>query len=202
MESFLSHLETYRIFLGSRSPRRSELLKQLGIPFELWLKEDNPEIIPDGYTGEKAACFLAAQKADPYENDLKEDDILITADTIVLNDQDILGKPASKKEAKDMLLSLSDKRHKVITGVCLKSKWRQHCFYVMTKVDFAAITIEDIEYYIKKFKPMDKAGSYGIQEWIGLVGVRSIEGSYFNVMGLPVQRLYLEIKSFTNFQNK
>ena len=201
MKGFLSYLQSYRIFLASRSPRRNELLKKLGIPFEIWLKDETDENIPDGMSGAEAVCFVAGKKADSFREELGEREILITADTIVKYKQDIFGKPDSVERARAMLEFLSDKEHEVITGVCLQSKLKNRCFAVTTNVSFAPLSKEDIEHYIESCQPFDKAGAYGIQEWIGLIGIRSIRGSYFNVMGLPVYELFSEIKEFINYKN-
>ena len=200
MDGFLAYLKNYRIYLASRSPRRHDLLTQLGIPFELWLKEDRAEVFPDSLSGEDVASYLARQKAEPYLDELNQGDILISADTIVTQGQEILGKPTSVETAREILQLLSGKEHEVITGVCISGFEKSKCFAVTTQVSFTALSGEDIEYYIHAFKPFDKAGAYGIQEWIGLVGIKSIHGSYFNVMGLPVHKLYSEIKSFTNYK--
>lgn len=201
MDSFLAYLKTYRVFLASRSPRRQDLLAQLGIPFELWLKDETDEVFPDRLIGEDVACYLARQKAQPYLRELKTNDILITADTIVTKDNRILGKPKTAGMAREMLQFLSKSEHEVITGVCLSGIDRSRCFAVTTHVSFSDLSNEDIEYYIQSFEPFDKAGGYGIQEWVGLIGIKSIRGSFYNVMGLPVHKLYTEIKSFTNYQN-
>ncbi|MEA1876930.1 MAG: Maf family nucleotide pyrophosphatase [Bacteroidota bacterium] len=201
MNSFLEHLSNYQIFLASRSPRREQLLRGLEIPFEIWLKEEVEEDFPEKLSEEDIPLHLARLKAKPYLLELESDSILITADTIVSRDGHVLGKPHTFDEAVDMLESLSGSQHKVITGVCLSGLAKTEAFSATTIVSFSVLTREEIEFYIKKFRPFDKAGSYGIQEWIGLVAVDSIMGSYFNVMGLPIQRLYQEIKRFTNYNS-
>lgn len=182
------------IILGSQSPRRRELLAGLDLPFEVKVIEGISEGYPAGLAPQEVARYIAKEKAYPYEGSLKADDLLVTADTIVVVDSDILGKPADEADAKRMLRLLSGRTHQVITGVCLTTADRQKCFAVNTDVTFENLTDEEISYYISHYKPFDKAGAYGIQEWIGYVGVTSIQGSYFNVMGLPVQRLYQEMQ--------
>jgi len=189
----------YKIVLASQSPRRKELLAQLQMPFEVLVKEDIEEVFPDTLPSEEVPAYLARQKATPYKEDCKNNNVLvITADTIVYCDGHILGKPKDREEAVAMLQMLSGKAHEVITGVALTAKDKQTDFSVSTKVFFKALTTEEIDFYIDNYKPFDKAGAYGIQEWIGMVGIERIEGSYFNVVGLPVQRLYEELKRFKN----
>lgn len=199
---FLStHKLLTMIYLASNSPRRKELLAGLDIDFETWVIPDIDESFPENLHPEETAEFLAMKKAAPYfvgENLLRlaEDDIVVTADTVVILEERVLGKPADEAEAREMLRALSGKTHEVITGVCLTSKSKQRHFSVTTKVTFAKLSEKQISYYIEKYQPFDKAGAYGIQEWIGYVGVTRLEGSYFNVMGLPVQRIYEEICRF------
>lgn len=193
------HIKNYRIFLGSRSPRREQLLKSLGLDFKVWVKEELEENYPGGLTPQEISEYLARMKAQPYLPDLEKGDILITADTIVALNNNILNKPRSRTEAIDSLASLSGEEHSVITGVCLSSPDECYCFYAETLVKFARLEIEEIYFYIDSCQPYDKAGAYGIQEWIGYIGVESIQGSYFNVMGLPVQSLYKELKKFTHY---
>ena len=181
------------ILLGSQSPRRRELLAGLDIDFEC-VKIDCEETFPGHLQGAGIPVYLAKRKADAYRHNLQPDDILITADTIVWCDNMMLGKPHDKSEACRMLHLLSGKRHEVITGVCLTTKQTRKNFAVVSKVRFAELDDAEIEYYVEKYRPYDKAGAYGIQEWIGYIGVESIVGSYFNVMGLPVQQLYKELK--------
>ena len=201
MKGFLNHLSNYQVFLASRSPRRKLLLKELGIPFEIWLKEEVEEDFPGGLSNEEVAKHLAKLKADTYQSELKSNHVLITADTIVCKGEQILGKPESGEDALSMLEGLSGIDHEVVTGVCLSGSDNQLVFSATTCVRFSNLTREEILYYVEKFKPFDKAGAYGIQEWIGLIAVESIKGSYFNVMGLPVQRLYHEIKRFTKYNS-
>jgi len=187
----------YKIVLASQSPRRKELLAQLHIPFEVLVKEDVEEVFPETMPNTEVPVYLARQKAIPYQANCQTDNILvITADTVVCCDDDILGKPKDREDAISMLRRLSGQAHEVITGVVLTTKDRQVDFTVSTKVFFKALTADEINFYIDTYKPYDKAGAYGIQEWIGMIGIERIEGSYFNVVGLPVQRLYTELKNF------
>lgn len=185
----------YNFILASKSPRRQELLHSLGLRFEVRLKETE-ENFPVTLTKEQIPVYLARLKAVPFTDELKENDLLITADTIVWIDGKVLGKPENSEEARQMLLSLSGREHQVISGVCLTSRKKQKSFYAISNVQFKPLNDSEIEYYISEFKPFDKAGAYGIQEWIGAIGITHIEGSFYNVMGLPVQRLYEEIRNF------
>ncbi len=189
-----SQLSTYNIILGSQSPRRKELLAGLDIEFTTKVIPGLEETYPDTLQGEEIPIYLAEQKADAYT--LEENDLLITADTIVWLNGHVYGKPADEAEAREMLRSLSGKTHDVITGVCVRTNKKNVSFASTTKVRFAELTDAEIEHYVNKYRPMDKAGAYGIQEWIGYIGVEHIEGSYFNVMGLPIQRLYTILKQF------
>ena len=183
-----------KIILGSQSPRRRELLAGLGLPFEVRVIDGISEGYPDGLSPMEIARYIAAEKAQPYAVSLDADDLLVCADTIVVVDETILGKPHDTADAQRMLRLLSGRTHQVITGVCLTTTKRQKRFAVATDVTFKQLSGEEIDYYVSHFKPFDKAGAYGIQEWIGYIGVTGIKGSYFNVMGLPVQRLYEEIQ--------
>lgn len=192
----LENLKNYRIILASGSPRRKELLTEMGISFETILKKGIEETYPESLNAKLVPEYLAIQKASAYADELKNTDtIIITADTIVLHDEGILGKPSSEENAIDMLKQLSGKTHRVISGVAITTATKQISFSVKTKVNFRTLSDEDVEYYVHKFKPLDKAGAYGIQEWIGVVGIDHIEGSYHNVMGLPTQRLFAELKN-------
>ena len=182
------------IILGSQSPRRKELLAGLDLQFTTKVIPGLEETYPDTLKGEEIPVYLAEQKADAYT--LADNELLITADTIVWLDGKVYGKPADEEEAKNMLRALSGRTHEVITGVCLRTNQKNISFASTTKVTFAQLTEDEIEYYIHKYRPMDKAGSYGVQEWIGYIGVEHIEGSYFNVMGLPIQQLYTALKEF------
>lgn len=192
----LSNLSSYNIILASQSPRRQELLAGLDVPFTVQVLPDLEEVYPDTLSGDEVALYLAKHKASAYEHLLDGDTLVITADTIVWCDGHVLEKPVDEADAKCMLAHLSDKTHTVFTGVCLQSKEKQVAFSVSTEVHFSKLTAEEIDYYVKKYRPMDKAGSYGVQEWIGYVAVESINGSFYNVMGLPVQRLYAELKKW------
>jgi len=199
MNGFYEHLLNYRIFLASRSPRRQQLMEEAMIPFTVWLREEMDETIPDDMDPYHAPGFLARSKAKGYLGELQASDILITADTVVVLDRKILGKPSSLDEAREMLHILSGVCHEVVTGVCITSPGRDLLFDSLTRVWFGKLTDEEIDAYTGRYLPFDKAGSYGIQEWIGYVGVTRIEGSFFNVMGLPVQRLYQALKTFTHY---
>lgn len=192
--NMLENLNKYRIILASNSPRRKELLSGLGIQYEVKTLPDIDESYPEGLDGMEIPAFIARFKADAYREVMQTDELIITADTIVWLDGNVMGKPKDAEEAREMLRSLSGQTHQVITGVCLTTAVYQKAFATMTDVTFATLSEEEIAYYVERYSPMDKAGSYGIQEWIGFIGVESISGSYFNVMGLPIQRLYTELK--------
>jgi len=185
-----------KYILASGSPRRKELLAGLGIEFEVRLLPGIDESYPEGLTGEEIAKHISRCKAEPYKPTMCDDEMIITADTIVYLDGQVLGKPKDEADAHRMLRNLSGKTHQVITGVTLLTTEKEHTFASVSEVTFAVLTDEEIDYYVSHFHPTDKAGAYGIQEWIGYVGVTRIEGSYFNVMGLPVQKLYTELKEF------
>ncbi|MBR3896935.1 MAG: septum formation protein Maf [Bacteroidaceae bacterium] len=184
----------YRIILASNSPRRRELLSGLGLDYEVRTLPGIDESYPPTLQGEEIPVYISSTKASAYLDALKENELLITADTIVWLDGRVLGKPSDEEEARLMLRDLSGKTHQVITGVTLATTSFQKSFASVSQVTFATLTEEEINYYVTHYHPMDKAGSYGVQEWIGFIGVERIEGSYFNVMGLPVQRLYRELK--------
>lgn len=192
----LSNLDKYKIVLASNSPRRKDLLAGLDIAFEVKVNGDVDESYPDDLSPEEIPVYVAQRKADAYAPFLEKDELLITADTIVWTFEEVLGKPKDRQDAIDMLSKLSDRVHEVITGVCIVTKNKKTSFAVSSAVSFGYLEPSDIEYYVDKYKPYDKAGSYGIQEWIGYVGAEAINGSFFNVMGLPVQRLYRELKAF------
>ena len=185
----------FQLVLGSKSPRRQELLAGMGFDFEVRTK-DTDEDFPDSVSPKEVPVYLAALKANALVNELKQGEVLITSDTIVLLENEILGKPTSPENAKEMLRKLASNNHEVITGVHLKSLEKSHSFSVSTKVFFKPLTEEMIDFYIENYNPFDKAGSYGIQEWIGFVGVDRIEGSYFNVVGLPVAELWDALNNF------
>ena len=185
----------YHIILASNSPRRKELLGGLGLDYEVRTLPGIDESYPDTLQGEDIPVYISSKKASAYLDSLKNNELLITADTIVWLDGRVLGKPSDEEEACQMLRDLSGKTHQVITGVTLATTAFQKSFASVSQVTFASLTEEEIRYYVNHYHPMDKAGSYGVQEWIGFIGVERIEGSYFNVMGLHVQRLYRELVS-------
>ena len=192
----LENLKSYNIILASKSPRRQELLKGIGVPFSI-ITKDFDESFSANISPYDVAPYLSVKKAKAFEeNELPENYMVITADTVVVVDDEILGKPNDAEEARQMLRLISGKRHSVITGVSIRTKDKIKTFSAMSKVSFDTLGEEEIDYYVNNFKPFDKAGAYGIQEWIGYIGVSSVEGSYFNVMGLPTQKLYKMLKNF------
>ena len=195
--SMLENLKHYKIKLASNSPRRRELLSGLGIDYEVKLLPGIDESYPDTLSGEEIPVYIAREKAEAYRPSMQADELIITADTIVCVDGEVLGKPADEVEACDMLRKLSGRTHEVITGVCLTSVEQQRTFAAVTEVTFDTLSEEEIGYDVEHYRPMDKAGAYGVQEWIGFIGVTGLKGSYFNVMGLPVQRLYRELCRFS-----
>lgn len=190
----LENLAKYRIILASNSPRRRELLAGLGVDYEVKTLSGVDESYPPELKGEEISQYISHKKSQAYASLLDENTLIITADTIVYQDGEVLGKPADAEEARQMLRKLSGRTHEVITGVTLLTRSVSKSFAVTSRVTFDDLADEEIAFYVDRFKPMDKAGAYGIQEWIGYIGVKSLEGSYFNVMGLPVQRLYQELK--------
>ena len=186
----------YHIILASNSPRRKELLHGLDLDYEVRVLPDIEENYPESLPTAEIPVYIAVEKAVAYKTLMTDNDLIITADTVVVLGDEVLGKPADLDDARRMLRELSGKTHQVITGVCLMTREKQRKFAVTTDVTFKALTEEEIGYYVEKYKPLDKAGAYGIQEWIGYIGVTGLHGSYFNVMGLPVQRIYQELKSF------
>lgn len=191
--NLLKNIAHYDIILASQSPRRRELLKGLDIDFRIEVI-DVDESYPNDMMGVEIPMYLAEKKANAYRSIMQDNTLLITADTIVWHEGRVMNKPANEAEARQMLTKLSGKTHQVITGVCISSLRKRRVFHVISEVRFARLTDAEIDYYLDNYKPYDKAGSYGVQEWIGFVGVEHINGSYFNVMGLPVQRLYNELK--------
>lgn len=192
----LKNLEKYNIILASGSPRRHALLAELGINFDIDVRSVE-EAYPPHLKGEEIAMYLSRMKADAFETDFfDEKTLLITADTIVCIDGKVLGKPGSRDEAIDTLWQLSGKMHQVMTGICLRSPRKEISFSVSTDVYFKELNEDEIAYYVDHFQPYDKAGAYGIQEWIGIIGIEKIDGSFYNVMGLPVQKLYEELRKF------
>ena len=188
-----------RIVLASNSPRRRELLSGLGLEYEVHTLSGIDESYPEGLSMEEIPQYISRKKAAAYT--LGADELLITADTIVWLDGEVLGKPADEAEARQILHKLSGKTHQVVTGVTLTTSFLHHSFSSVSQVTFAKLSDDEIDYYVTHYRPLDKAGAYGIQEWIGYIGVTSIEGSYFNVMGLPVQRLYTEMKKLGLIHN-
>jgi len=195
MNALVKKFENTRILLGTNSPRRQELLRQLGLTFEILVREVD-ESFPDQFKREDIAMFLARKKSLAYKGDVAGGGLVITADTIVAVDELILGKPVDRKDAERMLRLLSGRRHSVITGVCIMSAMKSESFFVKTEVSFKNLRDHEIEYYLDNFNPLDKAGAYGIQEWIGLTGVEYIIGSYYNVVGLPTKELYENLLRF------
>ena len=187
----------YKIILASNSPRRRELLAGLDIEFEVRVLPGIDESYPATLPVMETAEYIAAKKAAAYQQQMADDELVITADTVVIVGQEVLGKPADAAEARQMLRKLSGCSHQVVTGVCLTTLRQSASFSVKTDVTFKPLTDEEIDYYIKKYQPFDKAGAYGIQEWIGYIGCTGLQGSYYNVMGMPVQRIYSELQRFT-----
>ena len=192
----LENLVKYKIVLASKSPRRKQLLENLGVKFII-ISKNVEEFYPLDMNPSETALFLSELKANAFpDSEIDYDTLIITADTIVSLNGKIMGKPKDKHEAKEILKELSGKNHEVITGVTLKSKTKFRSFAVKTKVHFKNLNKEEIDFYVNDYKPMDKAGAYGIQEWIGFIGIDKIEGSFYNVMGLPTQKLYEELLKF------
>lgn len=192
----LENLNKYEIVLASNSPRRKELLQRMGVNFKVRTLFGIDESYPDSLRGEDIVCYISRNKAKAYQSSMAPNELLITADTIVYVDGEVMGKPKNAEQAKEMLHKLSGKTHQVITGVTIVTAKRTENFGVTSQVKFTNITDEEINFYVDKYLPFDKAGAYGIQEWIGIVAVEEIKGSYFNVVGLPVQRLYQKLKTF------
>ena len=188
----------YNIILASNSPRRKELLAGLGVKFDVRLIADIDETYPDNIKSHDVAEYIAKKKADAYKQSIATNELIITAATIVILGDELFRKPLNADDAYAMLQKLSGKTHQVITGVCLLTKNEQRVFRVTTDVTFKELEMEEIKYYVDNYKPFDKAGAYGIQEWIGYIGVTSLNGSYFNVVGFPVQRIYTELQKFAS----
>ena len=189
----LDNLEKYKVILASGSPRRRELMVGLGVNYEVRILPDVDESYPDTLQGEEIPLYIAKEKADAYIPMMQPDELIITADTIVWLDGEVLGKPRDREDALQMLRTMSGRTHEVFTGVCITTTDWQRSFTAQTEVRFATLSEDEIIYYVDNFKPMDKAGAYGVQEWIGFIGVENISGSYYNIMGLPVQKLYREL---------
>ena len=201
MRNTLDQLKDYKLILASQSPRRQMLLEGLDLKFEIRIANVD-EVYPDEMPFYEVPKYLSKLKADAFEpTQLQVNEIVITADTIVVLDDKIIGKPRSREEAINTITALSGNKHLVITGVCLTSKSKQKVFAAQSEVHFRQIRSEDIQYYVENYKPLDKAGAYGIQEWIGYIGIDRIEGSFYNVMGLPTQLLYEELIKFTANEN-
>ncbi len=192
--SFLEKLGQFHVILGSQSPRRQYLLKELGVKYDVKLKQMAEENYPDNLVKKEIPLYLANQKAAAFDDEMDARTLVITADTIVWLDNEVIHKPRNSTEAYEILRKLSGKVHQVYTGVCLRTLNQKTAFSSQTDVYFKELTDKEIWYYIDKYEPFDKAGAYGIQEWLGYIGVEKIEGSFFNVMGLPVQKLYVEIQ--------
>lgn len=192
----LENLNKYEIVLASNSPRRKELLQRMGVNFKVRTLFGIDESYPDSLRGEDIVCYISRNKAKAYQSSMAPNELLITADTIVYVDGEVMGKPKNAEQAKEMLHKLSGKTHQFITGVTIVTAKRTENFGVTSQVKFTNITDEEINFYVDNYLPFDKAGAYGIQEWIGIVAVEEIKGSYFNVVGLPVQRLYQKLKTF------
>jgi septum formation protein len=184
-----------KIILASKSPRRQNLIKELGFEFEIRTK-DIEEIYPDNLKKEQVAIYLSELKAAAFEKELKSDELIITSDTIVCLGDRIIGKPKDKQDSINMLSDLSGNMHEVITAVTLMTRNKKVTFYDVTEVYFKALSTDEIDYYVNNYEPYDKAGSYGVQEWMGYIGIEKINGSYYNVMGLPVKKLYEALENF------
>ena len=191
----LENLKDYHVILASNSPRRRELLVGLGIDYEVRVLSDIDESYPDTLSVMDIAEYIAAKKAEAYRAMMTEHDLLITADTVVICGDEVMGKPVNEADACRMLRQLSGRVHHVTTGVCITTRQQQRRFRVTTEVTFKQLSEDEINYYVTKYKPFDKAGAYGIQEWIGFIGCTGLNGSYYNVMGLPVQRIYQELQT-------
>ena len=189
-------LQGRKIILASASPRRKELLGGLGVEFTIDTKNSFEEIAPEGLPFTQYPEYMAKGKSHGFHRDLLPDEILVTADTMVLCSDEIMGKPTDRADAIRMVQKLQNNRHSVLTGVCIRSLEKEVCFTASTDVFFDELSQEEIEYYVDTYRPFDKAGAYGVQEWVGYAGIKRIEGSYFNVVGLPVQMLYQKLKEF------
>lgn len=190
----MDNLKKYKVILASNSPRRKELLAGLGVDYEVRTLPDVDESYPETLQGADIPLYIAKEKADAYVAMMQPGELMITADTIVWLDGKVLGKPRDREDALQMLRTMSGRTHEVFTGVCITTTDWQRSFTAQTEVRFATLSEEEIAYYVDNFQPMDKAGAYGVQEWIGFIGVENISGSYYNIMGLPVQRIYNELK--------
>ena len=189
----MDNLKKYKVILASNSPRRKELLAGLGVDYEVRTLPDVDESYPETLQGADIPLYIAKEKADAYVAMMQPGELMITADTIVWLDGKVLGKPRDREDALQMLRTMSGRTHEVFTGVCITTTDWQRSFTAQTEVRFATLSEEEIAYYVDNFQPMDKAGAYGVQEWIGFIGVENISGSYYNIMGLPVQKLYRDL---------
>ena len=196
---FLDSLKEYNVILASKSPRRSALLKELGVEFTVAENYPVDETYPSNMRVLDVPAYLAELKSAAYPVTLTEKDILMTADTLVFFNNEIMGKPKDRDDAIQMLSKLSGNRHEVLTAVCLRSADKMRTFEISTYVTFRALKKREIEFYVDNYKPYDKAGAYAIQEWIGYIGIESIEGSYYNVVGLPTQKVFSELKQFIEY---
>ena len=190
----------YHVILASNSPRRKELLAGLDLPFQVRVLQNIDESYPADLPTEQIAEFISKKKAQSYAKTMADDELVITADTVVILGNEVMGKPKDEADARRMLSELSGRTHQVTTGVTITTRERQTSFSVVTNVTFKQLSTDEIEYYVQNYHPMDKAGAYGIQEWIGYIGVTALEGSYFNVMGLPVQRIYEAIRTYIELE--
>ena len=190
-------LKNYKVILASGSPRRQQFFKDLDLDFEIRLKEIE-EIYPDHLKAHEITDYLALLKANAFEGELNENEILVTSDTIVWHHNKALGKPKDYDDAFQILKTLSNETHEVITSVCFKTSKNSTVFHEITKVTFSTLSDESIHYYLKNYQPFDKAGAYGIQEWIGFIGVSKIEGSYANVMGMPTDKVFNYLLNLNN----
>ncbi|EDM20029.1 septum formation protein Maf [Bacteroides caccae ATCC 43185] len=190
----LSNLKKYQLILASNSPRRKELMSGLGVEYVVRTLPDVDESYPETLVGAAIPEYISREKADAYRSMMKPGELLITADTIVWLEGKVLGKPEGREGAVEMLRALSGKSHQVFTGVCLTTTEWQKSFTAASDVLFDVLSEDEIQYYVDRYQPMDKAGAYGVQEWIGYIGVKSISGSFYNIMGLPIQKLYGELK--------
>lgn len=190
----------YHVILASNSPRRKELLAGLDLPFQVRVLQNIDESYPADLPTEQIAEFISKKKAQAYAKTMADDELVITADTVVILGNEVMGKPKDEADARRMLSELSGRTHQVTTGVTITTRERQTSFSVVTNVTFKQLSTDEIEYYVQNYHPMDKAGAYGIQEWIGYIGVTALEGSYFNVMGLPVQRIYEAIRTYIELE--
>ncbi len=196
MDNPLKNLEKYNIVLASHSPRRRELLGLLDVKFKLADIIEVDEVVPDGIPALDVPAYLCQLKAEAYTNVLKDNDLYITADTVVLLGDEILGKPKDEDDARRMLHEMSRRVHKVVTGVCVFTRGRREVFSTVTDVEFGPLTDSEIDYYLANYRPYDKAGAYGIQEWIGATAIKGVVGSFYNVMGLPVHALWQVLTTF------